>query len=108
MVSQRITSLPSEVVDCSLSDCLYGTHVVSTLISCAHECFPTRSTSSRRRLVGWNQSISRLKESSVFWYKVWVEVGCPSFGGLSQILKGDISMKFVVSYVSKMIYFRRS
>ena len=103
MVSQRITSLPSEVVDSSLSDCSahhavldsYGTHV-STLLSCAHECFPTRSTSSRRRLVGWNQSISRLKESSVFWYKIWVEAGCPSSGVLSQIKNSKRRYKYEV------------
>ena len=118
-MSQRIASLPSEVVDCSLSDCSahhavldsYGTHVVSTLLSCAHECFPTRSTSSCRRLVGWNQSISRLKESSVFWYKIWVEAGCPSSGVLSQIKKNSKRRyKYEVRRFirKKMIYFRRS
>ena len=71
-MSERITSLQSDVVVCSLSNCsahhsvleFYGSHLVSTLLSCAHECFPTRSSSTHRRLVGWNQSLSRLKESS--------------------------------------------
>ena len=95
LVSERITSLQSDVVVCSLSGCSahhsvldsYGSHLVSTLLSCAYECFPTRSSSTHRRLVGWNQFLSRFKESSLFWHKIWKEAGYPSSGVLSQIKK---------------------
>ena len=54
LVSKRITSLQSDVVVCSLSNCSvhhfvldsYGSHLVSTLLSCAYECFPTCSSST--------------------------------------------------------------
>ena len=95
LVSEHITSLQSDVVVCSLSNCSayhsvldsYGSHLISTLLSCAHECFPTRSSSTHRRLVGWNQSFSRLKKSSLFWHKIWKEAGYPSSGVLSEIKK---------------------
>ena len=58
-----------------------GSHLISTLLTCALACFPTRSVSTtRRRLVGWTQSVNRLKESLMFWYKIWEESGCPSSG----------------------------
>ena len=98
LVSQRISFLQSDIVDCSVPDCSshhsildsYGSHLVSTLLSSALECFPTRPIStSHRRLVGWNQSVTRLKQSSVFWYKIWEEAGCPCSGVLSQIKKSS-------------------
>ena len=91
LVSERITSLQSDVVVCSLSNCSldsYGSHLVSTLLSCAHECFPTHSSFTHRRLVGWNQSSSRLEESSLFWHKI-----CPSSGVLSQI-KNTVTRRY--------------
>ena len=66
----------------------FGSHLITTLLTCAPACFPTHSVSTtRRRLVGWTQSVNRLKESSMFWYKIWEESGCPSSGVLSQIKK---------------------
>ena len=94
MVSMHIPTLPSEVLECSSPSCTahrtvldtYGSHLITTLLTCALACFPTRSASiTRRRLVGWTQSVNRLKESSMFWYKIWEESDCPSSGVLSQI-----------------------
>ena len=98
LVTQLISALPSDVVDCSLTQCTthravlesYGLHLVSTLISSAHEAFPSHLiSSSHRRLVGWNPTVSRLKGSAAFWYKVWVEAGCPPSGVLTQIKKNS-------------------
>ena len=98
MVSRRLSPLPADALDCTLPDCSihhgvldsYGMHLVSTLLTCALDCFPTRSVSATRKgLVGWSQSVSRLRDSSVFWYKVWEEAGCPSSGVLSQIKKNS-------------------
>ena len=85
LVSQRISSLQSDIVDCSVPDCSshhtvldsYGSHLVSSAL----ECF--QLSTSHKRLVGWNQSVTRLKQSSVFWYKIWEEAGCPCSGVLS-------------------------
>ena len=61
LVSQRISSLQSDIVDCSVPDCSshhsildsYGSHLVSTLLSSALECFPTRPISTSHRRTGW-------------------------------------------------------
>ena len=85
-------------MDCSVPDCSshhnaldsYGSQLISTLLSSALDCFSTCSVSkSHRRLVGWSHSVTRLKQSSAFWYKIWVEAGCPSSGVLSQIKKSS-------------------
>ena len=109
LVSERITSLQSDVVVCSLSNCSahhsvldsYGSHLISTLLSCAYECFPTRS----------NQSFSRLKESSLFWHKIWKEAGYPSSGVLSQIKKNVTRRyRYAVRCLIRrqIIYFKRN
>ena len=120
LVSQRMSSLQSGIVDCSVPDCSshhtvldsYGSHLLSTLLSSALERFPTRSIStSHRRLVGWNQSVARLKQSSVFWYRIWEEAAA-HIQGFSlksrKVLKGDISMLFAGCCVGKMLCFKRS
>ena len=98
MVSYRLSPLSSEILDCTLPDCSshhnvlesFGLHLVSTLLTCANDCFPTRSVSStRRNLDGWSHSVGSLRDASVFWYKVWEETGCPSSGVLSQIKKNS-------------------
>ena len=73
----------STAILCTLD--LYSDHLVSTLITCALDSFPTRSVSSSRRLVGWNRSLSKLKNATNFWYKIWEEAGCPNAGVLFQI-----------------------
>ena len=94
----------STAILCTLD--LYADHLVSTLLTCALDSFPTRSVSSSRRLVGWNRSLSKLKNATNFWYKIWEEAGCPNAGVLFQIkrnAKEDISTKFVVLGVGKNI-----
>lgn len=57
MVSYRLSPLSSEILDCTLPDCSshhnvlesFGLHLVSTLLTCAIDCFLTRSVSSTRR-----------------------------------------------------------
>ena len=98
LVSQRISVLPSDIMDCSVPDCSshhnaldsYGSQLASILLSSAFVCFPTRSVSkSHRRLVGWSHSVTRLKQSSAFWYKIWLEASCPSSEVLSQMKKSS-------------------
>ena len=67
MVSRCISPLPADAVDCTLPDCSvhhdvldsYGMHLVSTLLTCALDCFPTQSVSATRKglLVGVNLSV---------------------------------------------------
>ena len=93
LVSQGISTFPSDVYNCISPGCtlhcdtldLYADHLVSTLLTCALDSFPTRSVSSSRRLVGWNRSLSKHKNATNFWYKIWEEAGCPNAGVLFQI-----------------------
>ena len=57
-------------------------HLVSTLLKCAYQCFPTYTNTSNQKLVGWNDGAGKLKETTNFWHKVWEEAGCPSSGVL--------------------------
>ena len=58
LVSQGISTFPSDVYNCISPGCtlhcdtldLYADHLVSTLLTCALDSFPTRSVSSSRRL----------------------------------------------------------
>ena len=85
MLSQFLVSLPSEVSNCVSSCCphhrdaldFWAQNFVSTMLECASNCFPTITSTSARTLVGWKDSAGRLKEAARFWYKVWMEAGCP-------------------------------
>ena len=88
MVSQRISSLPPEVFNCSHPHCTihqdvldsYSQHLVFTLLTCSSQCFPTISSSSSRKLAGWTDSTTNLKRTANFWHKLWNDAGCPSSG----------------------------
>ena len=94
MISERLSDPPTAFLYCSQPDCLthirlldnYAEHITSTLIDCAYCCFPCRSSSSKR-VAGWHDSAGILKDASNFWYRVWIEAGCPSAGVLSVIKK---------------------
>ena len=95
LVSQGISTFPSDVYSCISPDCtlhcgtldLYADHLVSTLLTCALDSFPTRSVTSSRRLVGWNRSLSKLKNATNFSYKIWEEAGFPIHSTLLVIKK---------------------
>ena len=66
----------------------YGQDLVSSLLDCASNCFPTFTvTSSTRRLMGWKDSACFFKKTANLWYKIWEEAGCPTSGVLFQIKK---------------------
>ena len=65
----------------------YAHHLVTTLVSCANYCIPSRSTSNTRKLVDWKDGIQLLKQAANFRYKVWKEAGYPTSGVLFQIKK---------------------
>lgn len=93
-LSQRAPKLLTDIVSCSDTACLqhhmqldeYADKLVSTLIACAKQCLPTRSSSSYT-LAGWNDSCKDLKRDADFWYKVWKEAGSPATGTLFDIKK---------------------
>ena len=101
MVSQRISSLPPEVFNCSHPHCTihqdvldsYSQHLVFTLLTCSSQCFPTISSSSSRKLAGWTDSTTNLKRTANFWHKLWNDAGCPSSGVIFQ-LKQNTKKKY--------------
>ena len=94
-LSSWVDTLPSDIINCVAADCtqhqtmldIYAQSLISSMLQSASECFPTLTSKPRRRLAGWNDSASLLKESTNFWYKVWKEAGCPKSGVLFQIKK---------------------
>ena len=94
-LSQCIDVLSSDVTNCVAANCTkhqamldsYAQSLVSSLLHCASECFPTYTVKSGKRLVGWNDSACLFKKTANFWYKIWKEAGCPKSGVLSQIKK---------------------
>ena len=94
MISARLSDPPAAFMCCSQPDCSthnslldnYAEHIMLTLLDCAYHCFPCRSPSSKR-VAGWHDKAGKLKEASNFWYRVWMEAGCPSAGVLSSIKK---------------------
>ena len=92
-ISQHLSMLTSEITKCSsteyschheaLND--YAQHLVSTLLKCAYQCFPTYTNTSNQKLVGWNDGAGKFKEATNFRQEVWEEAGCPSSGVLFNI-----------------------
>ena len=90
MVIQHLSSLPLEVANCSDVSCTchhmhdsldsYAQHLVNVLLHCSHHCFPCHTASSSRKLIGWKDGSSKLKEDANFWYRVWDQAGRPSTG----------------------------
>ena len=66
---------------------IYAQHLLFVLLSSAYACIPFSSKSSYHKLAGWSKRCSDLKRTSIFWYKVWCEAGCPPSGVLCQIRK---------------------
>ena len=93
MVSQCLPRLPSDVLNCSSTDCThhmesldnYAHQFISILIDCGFRCLPCNTRSSTHRFVDWKDGVGKLKETTNFWHKVWLEAGCPSLGVLFHI-----------------------
>ena len=47
-------------------------------------CIPK---SKRKRVAGWSEHVSRFKEKSIFWHRIWLESGCPASGTLFDVMK---------------------
>ena len=73
-LSQCIDVLPSDVTNCVAANCTkhqamldsYAQSLVSSLLHCASECFPTYTVKSDKRLVGWNDSACLFKKTANF------------------------------------------
>ena len=94
-ILQTLSPFNPCVADCLSVDCSdhlnyldeYAHHLVTSLVSCANYCIPSRSTSNTHKLVDWKDGVQSLKQATNFWYKVWKEAGYPTSGVLFQIKK---------------------
>ena len=95
MLSHSLLPLPASVSNCVSSCCLnhrsdldiWAQNLTSSLLDCAFKCFPIHCHSYTKKLVGWKEYAASSKDCAHFWYKVWVEAGCPVSGVLFQIKK---------------------
>ena len=95
-VSSSLTVLSPNVLSCCDMNC---TRNRSSLDHFCHQLTDSlvKSTqltvplfrSSTHHTAGWNDKAHVLKRDANFWYKVWLEAGCPSFGVLFQIKKNS-------------------
>lgn len=86
-IADCLFAFPPDTASCAKPSCSshhkflddYAQYVISYLDSCAFQCLPTYKASSRK-VVGWNENASRLKDATNFWHRVWEQAGCPSAG----------------------------
>ena len=94
-ILKRLLAFDASISECLSSNCShhqnvldwYAQRLLSVLLSSAYACIPFSSKSSHHKLAGWSKRCSDLKRTSIFWYKVWCEAGCPPSGVLCQIRK---------------------
>ena len=94
LVCQRLDdlTLPDSIVYCTNPSCqnhqqtldVYCNAICECLIYSAKDCIPVHQ---RRRVAGWNDSASFLKQHASFWHQIWTECGSPSVGVVAQIKK---------------------
>ena len=60
---------------------------MTSIVSCASHCIPSRSSSNTHMIPGWKDGVHLLKRAANFWYKVWKEAGYPTSGVLFQLKK---------------------
>ena len=97
-VAPTLPCLLSEMVSCCSSSCASHVNVIDRcceqflccLQNSAFAHLPCRSHRPRSNLAGWNDGARHLKTDSNFWYKVWVEVGCLTYGVLFEIKKNAV------------------
>ena len=84
LVSQNLSPLPSEIISCCSTDCSchrhllddYADHLVHTLLVIPFPLIP--ALHGYKNVVCWKDGVSKLKEATNFWHKVWLQAGCPS------------------------------
>ena len=99
-ILKRLLAFDASISECSSLNCSchqnmldwYAQHLLSVLLSSAYACIPLSSKSSHHKLAGWSKRFSVLKRTSIFWYKVWCEAGCPPSGVLCQIRKSKVPL----------------
>ena len=110
MLFRSLLPLPASVSNCVSSCCVnhhgdldtWAQNLTSSPLNCAFKCFPIHCYSSTRKLVGWKEYAASSKDCAHFWYKVWVEAGCPVSSFLFQIKKNVKSRyKYEVRHLNR-------
>ena len=90
----HLPAFPDDLVECCDPNCEVHFQLLDTLCSQILDCLQRGSCSClpkvrkhRHLIPGWNARAHSLKQSAVFWHKVWSQSGCPSAGVLFQIKK---------------------
>ena len=87
-------TIPDDVVDCCDPTCKAHSQqldsvwfqILECLLRGSCLCLP-QVKKHRHTIPGWNVRAHSLKQSAMFWHKVWSEFGYPSTGVLFQIKK---------------------
>ena len=109
LISANLPSLPPDLACCCEPDCSRHTKILdsysATFVKCldaASLSIPHHSRPPGCTLAGWNHGPKQLKKQANFWYKVWLNAGCPSNGVLQQIKrKTKLRFKYAVRSIKR-------
>ena len=115
-VLQSLAPFNPCVSECLSADCSshlpyldeYAQNLVTSIVSCASHCIPSRSSSNTHRLPGWKDGVHLLRRAANFWYKVWNEASystsCVLFQLKKNMLKVVLSMVYTVLSADILIW----
>ena len=110
LISTSLPCLPPDMEQCCVPDCSkhidtlesYSYEFIKCIVDSAIHTIPCHSRSPGRTLVGWHHGPRHLRLQANFWYRVWVEAGCPPNGVLFQIKKKSKSrFKYAVRKIRR-------
>ena len=110
LISTSLPCLPPDMEQCCVPDCSkhidtlesYSYEFIKCIIDSAIHTIPCHSRPPGRTLAGWHHGPRHLRLQANFWYRVWVEAGCPPNGVLFQIKKKSKSrFKYAVRKIRR-------
>jgi hypothetical protein len=102
-VSNNLPHLSPNVISCTDPTCTAHLPEIDSFLVSLQQCLTFTSQSSftylnsstmrrkQKTIPGWNDAARSLKSQANFWYRLWIEAGCPSSGVLHSIKKSSKS-----------------
>ena len=91
-VACNLPQIPNELLACCAPHCVshfkvldqLSSNFLASLQQASAQCLP-HVRKRKTCVLDWNISANKLKQSARFWYRVWLDCGCPSSGVVHQI-----------------------
>ena len=89
-------TLSADILQCSDTKCTCKSHclgievfcdaIISTCIDVGNTCIPKCKRVGRSR-PEWNAEVKALRVDSLFWHRLWVDMGRPQGGAVAGVLR---------------------